>query len=156
MVAWLGFRKTLQKAFFEKYIEKIKKDDEATAQLRLNQLAFGNNNTSLASANQGKWYFYNTQSTSFGATEFRKIWGNRPLSDNWRLGDKSQLSLENTQGIDQNMANSNREVLELSYYLEKIPSEKVKIDSIASERNTAYFKLGIISLASPTIICTLF
>ncbi|MDO9038551.1 MAG: hypothetical protein Q7U59_09420, partial [Lutibacter sp.] len=90
------------------------------------------------------WYFYIIQALGFGEIEFRKIWGNRPLSDNWRLGDKSQLNMANILDLDQNTANSNQEMLELSYYLDKIPSEKVKIDSIVTERNAAYFKLGII------------
>ncbi len=43
------------------------------AQLRLNQMAFGNLNNGLNTAVQGKWYFYNNQSLSFGKTEFQKI-----------------------------------------------------------------------------------
>ena len=67
------------------------------------------------------------------------------MEDNWRLRDKSQVGFGNNQDIAQ--INDNIDVLEkmeLSYYLGKIPSEKVKIDSIVNERNTAYFKLGII------------
>ncbi|KUO66421.1 MAG: hypothetical protein APF83_05910 [Lutibacter sp. BRH_c52] len=135
-----------QIAFFNAHIERLKAIEEKQANKSTVKTGLFNPNLGKSDVGEksGKWYFYNIQALGFGEIEFRKIWGNRPLSDNWRLGDKSQLSLENTQGIDQNMPNSNREVLELSYYLEKIPSEKVKIDSIASERNTAYFKLGII------------
>ncbi|NCT10160.1 MAG: hypothetical protein GW772_08795, partial [Flavobacteriia bacterium] len=86
----VGLSKEEQKTYFENYITKLKKTDEDAAQLRLNQLAFGNNTTSLASADKGKWYFYNTQSTSFGATEFKKIWGNRKLEDNWRWAEKAK------------------------------------------------------------------
>ncbi|PQJ75465.1 tetratricopeptide repeat protein [Polaribacter gangjinensis] len=130
-----------QKAFFEKYIEKIKKDDEAAAQLRLNQLAFGNNNTSLASANQGKWYFYNTQSTSFGATEFRKIWGNRKLEDDWRWAEKSKNAIQEKEITQVNQKN---ERYDLDSYINKIPTEKVVIDSLFFDRNQALYELGLI------------
>ena len=130
-----------QKAFFEKYIEKIKKEDEATAQLRLNQLAFGNNNTSLASANQGKWYFYNTQSTSFGATEFRKIWGNRKLEDDWRWAEKAKNAIQEKEITEVSQKN---ERYDLDAYISKIPTEKEVIDSLYFDRNQALYELGLI------------
>ena len=130
-----------QKAFFEKYIVKIKKEDEATAQLRLNQLAFGNNNTSLASANQGKWYFYNTQSTSFGATEFRKIWGNRKLEDDWRWAEKAKNAIQEKEITEVSQKN---ERYDLDAYISKIPTEKELIDSLYFDRNQALYELGLI------------
>ena len=130
-----------QKAFFEKYIEKIKKEDEAAAQLRLNQLAFGNNNNSLASANQGKWYFYNTQSTSFGATEFRKIWGNRKLEDDWRWAEKAKNAIKEKEI---NQVNQQNERYDLDSYINTIPTDKVIIDSLYFERNQALYELGLI------------
>ena len=130
-----------QKAFFEKYIEKIKKADEDAAQLRLNQLAFGNNNTSLASADKGKWYFYNPQSLSFGATEFKKIWGNRRLEDNWRWAEKAKNSIQEKEISEVNQKN---ERYDLESYISKIPSDKVVIDSLHFQRNQALYELGLI------------
>ncbi len=136
-----------QIAFFNAHIEKLKAKEEkqtnkTTVKVGLFDLNLGKADVG---GNSGKWYFYNIQAVGFGEIEFRKIWGNRPLSDNWRLGDKSQLNMANIQNLDQNTAQvSEQEKLELSYYLDKIPSEKITIDSIANERNTAYFKLGII------------
>ena len=130
-----------QKAFFEEYIEKIKKDEAAAAQLRLNQLAFGNNNTSLASANQGKWYFYNSQSTSFGANEFIKIWGNRKLEDDWRWAEKVKNA---TQEKEIKEVSQKNERYDLDNYISKIPSDKVIIDSLYLDRNQALYELGLI------------
>ncbi|MDF1517746.1 MAG: tetratricopeptide repeat protein [Lutibacter sp.] len=134
-------------AFFNTHIEKLKAN-EAKKENKTNVtsgLFDSNLGKSDVGENSGKWYFYNIQAVGFGEIEFRKIWGNRPLSDNWRLGDKSQLNMANVQDPEQNMAQTSlEEKLELSYYLDKIPSEKAKIDSISNERNTAYFKLGII------------
>jgi tetratricopeptide (TPR) repeat protein len=34
------------------------------------------------------WYFYNPTSMAFGLAEFKKIWGDRKLQDNWRRSNK--------------------------------------------------------------------
>ena len=137
----VGLSKEDQKAYFENYISKLKKADEDDAQLRLNQMAFGNNNTSLASADKGKWYFYNTQSTSIGATEFKKIWGNRKLEDNWRWAEKAKNKPQENEVTKVNQKN---ERYDLELYISKIPSEKTIIDSLFFDRNQALFELGLI------------
>lgn len=130
-----------QKAFFEKYIEKIKNADAAAAQLRLNQVAFGNNNNSLASANQGKWYFYNPQSISFGVSEFKKNWGNRKLEDDWRWAEKAKNSIKANEVTEVNQKN---ERYDAETYISKIPTDKVIIDSLQFDRNQALYELGLI------------
>jgi tetratricopeptide (TPR) repeat protein len=137
----VGLSKEDQKAYFENYISKLKKADEDDAQLRLNQMAFGNNNTSLASADKGKWYFYNTQSTSIGATEFKKIWGNRRLEDNWRWAEKAKNKPQENEVTKVNQKN---ERYDLESYISKIPAEKTIIDSLFFDRNQALFELGLI------------
>ncbi|WP_175404120.1 tetratricopeptide repeat protein [Mucilaginibacter sp. PPCGB 2223] len=37
----------------------------------------------------GNFYFYNTQAVAQGYTDFKRIWGNRPLTDNWRRSVQS-------------------------------------------------------------------
>ncbi len=37
------------------------------------------------------WYFYNPSTMSFGFTEFRRIWGERRLEDNWRRSNKEAI-----------------------------------------------------------------
>jgi tetratricopeptide (TPR) repeat protein len=134
-------------AFFNAHIEKLKADEEKKAIKTQVKTGLFNPNVTMAETGEssGKWYFYNIQAVGFGEQEFRKIWGDRPLEDNWRLRDKSQANLGNEQNIEQISAEiDNLEKFELAYYLDKIPSEKVKIDSIENVRNIAYFKLGII------------
>jgi len=137
----VGLSKEEQKTYFENYITKLKKTDEDAAQLRLNQLAFGNNTTSLASADKGKWYFYNTQSTSFGATEFKKIWGNRKLEDNWRWAEKAKNAFKENEITEVNQKN---ERYDLESYISKIPTKKETIDSLYFDRNQALYELGLI------------
>jgi TolA-binding protein len=38
----------------------------------------------------GKWYFYNQSALTFGRSEFRNRWGERPLEDNWRRINRSR------------------------------------------------------------------
>jgi hypothetical protein len=134
--------KKAQEAFFQNYIENLKNKDEEAAQLKLNQIAFGGNSgSSLQSSNQGKWYFYNTQSLGFGKTEFQKTWGNRKLEDNWRWS--SSVTFSSTE------KNTVASVVEdtrynLATYLATIPKEKEQIDTLKFDRNEALYELGII------------
>jgi tetratricopeptide (TPR) repeat protein len=41
---------------------------------------------------EGKWYFYNQSALTFGRTEFKRRWGDRPLEDNWRRFNKTRVS----------------------------------------------------------------
>ncbi len=130
-----------QKQFFNKYIENLKKTDEEAAQLRLNQLAFGGNTSGLQSADKGKWYFYNSQSLSFGKSEFSKVWGNRKLEDNWRWSEKASI---NTKEADSVIVNTINLRYDLDAYISKIPTEKSTIDSLKLDRNQALYELGLI------------
>ncbi|HEY9169598.1 MAG TPA: tetratricopeptide repeat protein [Lutibacter sp.] len=136
-----------QKDFFNAHIEKLKASQEKQTNKTTVKKGLFNPNLGKTDVgrNSGKWYFYNIQAVGFGEIEFKKIWGNRPLSDNWRLGEKSQLNITAIQNLDQIITQTGeQEKLELSYYLNQIPTNKVALDSIVNERNTAYFKLGII------------
>ncbi|ARV06973.1 hypothetical protein BTO04_09870 [Polaribacter sp. SA4-10] len=135
--------KGAQESYFQKYIDALKKKDEEAAQLKLNQLAFGSafGNNSLQSNKKGKWYFYNSQSLGFGQTEFQKVWGNRKLEDNWRWSSKISI---NTSEIDAVQVNEIDIRYDLASYLKTIPSEKVQIDNLKTDRNQALYELGLI------------
>ncbi|MBU3011158.1 hypothetical protein KO506_07070 [Polaribacter vadi] len=130
-----------QKQFFENYIEKLKIADEEAAQIRLNQLAFGNTDGGLQSANKGNWYFYNNQSLSFGKSEFQKIWGTRKLEDNWRWLEKTTIGSETKDSAQVQKVNLK---YDLETYLATIPTEKTEIDSLKIDRNQALYELGLI------------
>ncbi|CAM1338981.1 type IX secretion system periplasmic lipoprotein PorW/SprE [Tenacibaculum aestuarii] len=133
-------------SFFEGYIEKIKKEDEEKQQRLLNLQNFGNSfggGASInSSVNKGKWYFYNTQALNFGRAEFQKIWGTRPLEDNWRLSDKSINTVENTSENAEGTKINPR--YELSTYLDEIPTDEQVITNLVLERNDALYQLGLI------------
>jgi tetratricopeptide (TPR) repeat protein len=138
----VSLSKEAQTIYFENYIEKIKKENEEKAQLLLNQLAFaGSTGNSLQSSNQGKWYFYNSQSLDFGKTEFKKIWGDRGLEDNWRWSVNNSTS-SNAQDSVAVIAKDTR--YDLASYLQTIPTDKNVIDSLKIDRNLALYELGLI------------
>ena len=134
--------KTEQETYFQKYIDNLKKKDEEAAQLKLNQQAFGDSfgANSLQSKTKGKWYFYNTQSLSFGKTEFLKIWGNRKLTDDWRWLTKANIS--NTK--DSTQVNQKSTRYDLASYIKTIPTDKKVIDTLKLDRNQALYELGLI------------
>tara|TARA_R110001632_G_scaffold140060_1_gene255951 strand:+ start:57082 stop:59292 length:2211 start_codon:yes stop_codon:yes gene_type:complete len=133
-----------QEKFFQEYIDKIKKEDKEEAQRKLNAISFGN---SFGTGSQkrdikGKWYFYNDQSLGFGKGDFERIWGTRPLEDNWRWSDKSKI--DNKSNTDDVVISQKLARYELSTYLKTVPATKKEIDSLISDRNKALFELGLI------------
>lgn len=135
-----------QTAFFTGYIEKLKANEELQQQkINTGSTFYSSNNLNEENSSTGKWYFYNIQAVGFGEQEFQRVWGNRPLEDNWRLSDKTQLNLDNKTNITQkdDIINVSKK-LKLPFYLDKVVTSKSKIDSITKERNEAYFKLGVI------------
>ncbi|CAL2113754.1 tetratricopeptide repeat protein [Tenacibaculum sp. 190130A14a] len=142
----VAMNKAERTAFFEAYIEKIKKEDEDKRQQLLNSQNFGNSfggGNSVNTNNSGKWYFYSNQTIAFGRGEFQRVWGNRPLEDNWRISDKSVIS---DSSLDE-LANSEEKVnkrYELSTYLDAIPTDATEIEKLKIDRNEALYQLGLI------------
>ncbi|UMB59787.1 tetratricopeptide repeat protein [Lutibacter sp. A80] len=137
-----------QTEFFSNYIKKLEAEDEKNQKVTTTGSGFFKN-LGLSSNNgksTGKWYFYNTQTLGFGEQEFRNVWGTRPLEENWRLSDKTQLNFQgNNVAAEVGIAEIDiSKMYDLNYYLERIPSEKPVIDSLKQERNNAYYKLGVI------------
>ncbi len=130
-------------AFFQKYIDKIKKEDEEKAQQKLNALSFGNEfgGGTRSRNNSGKWYFYNVQSLGFGKGEFQRVWGTRPLEDNWRWSDKTVID---SKSRDEVTINQKLARYDVANYTKTIPSDKKVIDSLIFDRNQALFELGLI------------
>ncbi|MFY7664975.1 tetratricopeptide repeat protein [Flavobacterium sp.] len=98
------------------------------------------------------FYFYNTVNVSQGKIDFKKIWGNRTLRDNWRLTSLTQNKSE-IEKVDKksDSISEKAQVKEVEkpqytadFYLKGVPTSKTVLDSLAKERNFAYFQLGAI------------
>jgi hypothetical protein len=135
-----------QKKFFQNHIDKLKKADEKKAKQQLKSISFGSSfsgGSSVKSKKKGKWYFYNTQSLSFGKAEFERIWGTRPLEDNWRISEKQQTVVA-TSVVKKDSVIINLPKYDLKAYLDAMPKTKVAIDSLKYNRNEALYQTGIV------------
>ncbi len=137
-------------SYFKEYIKKLKaKDKEAKIiaenKKRGNFNGFGNLDSKQNSNKLAKFYFYNVQTVSFGEQEFKNIWGNRALLDNWRISSASDNTNKDSDKEDVvEVKEKHTKKYEIETYLATIPNEAIKIDSITSQRNKAYYKLGVI------------
>jgi hypothetical protein len=99
----------------------------------------------------GKFYFYTASTVSFGKLEFKKQWGSRALADNWRWSSEqrgAQATQEDTENDTTSVASAGSEKLDERYtadfYLKQLPTSQKVLDSLAKERNFAYYQLGTI------------
>lgn len=151
-------------AYFKAYTDELRaiaeaEKEKAEAEERRNsntgQQQFTNNaknsSKSLRADPGGKtgnkaqdFYFYNQTTVAYGKNEFVKVWGNRELKDNWRLSNTGTRSLNTLQATDVAANASDEERFDPEFYIAKIPSDQKVIDSIAKDRNYAYYQLGVI------------
>jgi tetratricopeptide (TPR) repeat protein len=96
------------------------------------------------------FYFYNPSTVAFGKIEFKKKWGNRSLSGNWRSPANSADANDN-DAINGNNPTPEGKVAAVEtpqyttgFYIGMLPTNQRQIDSIAKERNFAYYQLGVI------------
>ncbi|WP_321539732.1 type IX secretion system periplasmic lipoprotein PorW/SprE [Flavobacterium piscinae] len=96
-----------------------------------------------------KFYFYNQTTVDFGKREFAKTWGKRTSEGNWRLSSnnffKSKEEDEKDQKEEDVLASKEAEPkYSTDFYIAQLPTTKTDLDSIAKERNFAYYQLGVI------------
>ena len=137
--------------FFKDLIEKQKAIDKLAAQDKdEKKKSFGlprlRKNTSQNLEKKGVWYFYNPQAVGFGQTEFKMVWGDRPLTDNWRwsqqsIGGDLQNDFENEKS---EQLTGLIDHYSLDYYMSSVPSNPVLIDKLKHERSEANYQLGLI------------
>lgn len=94
--------------------------------------------------NQSSFYFYNPTTVAYGKNEFLNLWGDRQLQDNWRLSDQRRKveSSDEEEKVAETKGEDKRYTAD--FYLAQLPTEATEIDSIAKERNYAYYQLGVI------------
>ncbi|CAM4083412.1 tetratricopeptide repeat protein [Gillisia limnaea] len=96
-------------------------------------------------AGSNTFYFYNPVRVANGMRDFLQTWGSRELKDNWRLDSGNATSLS-TEALDDvsNLIIANNPQFDPQTYLEQVPRDPKIIDSIAAQRNDAYYRLGLI------------
>ena len=108
--------------------------------------------TSAGNSN-GTFYFYNPSTVAFGKLEFKKKWGGRTLKNNWRLSslaksNDAQSEEAGTATDSDSLAVKKTDAVQEQYtpefYLKQLPQSQKVLDSLAKERNFAYYQLGVI------------
>ncbi|MFH4969213.1 hypothetical protein V8G61_13490 [Gaetbulibacter sp. M240] len=140
-------------AYFEAFVADLKAKTEAaesekSANANANTGIIGANNpVSNRSAQQSAgFYFYNPTLVAYGKNEFIKVWGNRPLEDNWRWSKRTVTAQVSEVAPTQNIVAqaTAEEKFDPQFYLARVPSEPKELDSIKTDRNYAYYQLGLI------------
>ncbi|WP_278034489.1 tetratricopeptide repeat protein [Flavobacterium nitratireducens] len=104
---------------------------------------------------ENSFYFYNPNTVSFGKVAFKKNWGKRTLGGYWRLSSTSSLANQqqndSTAVVSEEATAGNPKPVEEvnprytpDFYIGQLPTATTAIDSIAKERNDAYYQLGVI------------
>ncbi|MSP84957.1 MAG: gliding motility protein [Flavobacteriaceae bacterium] len=104
------------------------------------------------SGKESDFYFYNQKSVAYGKLRFKKIWGDRAYKNNWRLSsEKANVessdiadSKEDKEGLEKKIDAKVEEKYTAAFYMKEIPKNQIILDSIAKQRNFAYFQLGTI------------
>lgn len=108
--------------------------------------------------NTGSWYFDNPPIITMGFTEFKKVWGDRPLEDNWRRRNKQSVlpagSGGGTDDPDKPVAGVDSTEEKLSpadsmaaarkRYADAVPSTDEQKQAYTDSVTEAYYDLGII------------
>lgn len=157
-----------QLSYFTDYTEKLKvraqeeqeqKEFEAEAAERNQQMAvqddikgsfstrdgsFGNSRGPNSPPGASSFYFYNPTTVAYGKNDFLKKWGNRALDDDWRWSSSSRSNRDiSAQGVKEIIA-TDTELFDPEFYISRIPTDQKEIDSIAKQRNFAYYQLAVI------------
>lgn len=134
-----------KEAYFQAYIDNLKLEEQALKKAAKPKVISSGSPLKGIVKKDKTFYFYNPATVSFGKNEFVKIWGDRALEANWRWSNKTvrkQEVVDNKDEEEQQEKDESR--FSVAYYLTQIPSEETELDSIAKDRNFAYYQLGLI------------
>ncbi len=98
---------------------------------------------------EGKWYFYNQSALTFGRSEFRRRWGERPMEDNWRRFNKARTTTSSVPGTTEEISKNGTDTAGVltdykrpEFYLRNLPMN----DSLLAVSNekiaNAYLNAG--------------
>ena len=140
-----------QLAFFTDYTTRLKEQavrdslEAVKVEQKIANKEFYEKGKTVAGPNKGStFYFYNTSTVAYGKGEFRKVWGDRNLEDNWRLSSKRSSLIDNDEEVADVAPIAENELYKPQTYIAQIPTDQKILDSLAKDRNFAYYQLGLI------------
>jgi hypothetical protein len=135
--------------YIKKSIKKIKEDaarkereEKAKMQAKLaKQIAEDQNNP-----NSNKWYWNNAKTKADGFSEFKKNWGSRENTDDWRRNDKIVLTSVDTTSKSKATVSTQEETdtLTVEYLSKNLPFTKKAKDDAMSKLIAAEYDAGLI------------
>lgn len=148
-------------AFYSEYTEKIKAAAKAAeeaaeierikaelpAERRFVQPGAPGGTAPSGPNTGGVFYFYNPTVVAYGKTAFKKAFGNRELKDNWRvssISEPSKLSSGEEEEEEEPYSIDTDPMFDPQTYIATVPEDPAIIDSLHTERNFAYYQLGVI------------
>lgn len=96
--------------------------------------------------NKGSWIFDSPTLLASAMAEFRSVWGDRALEDDWRRSDKTSLSIN---VVEQEIATTGvgAEIPEdqtIDYYLKALPLKPDQQEVAFEKVKNAYYQLGVL------------
>jgi tetratricopeptide (TPR) repeat protein len=97
------------------------------------------------------WYYGNPSAVALGESEFQRIWGNRPLEDNWRRSNKSAVIREDLQVTEAETKSTETEATaekanpieaEVNRVFAEIPRTDEEKAAALAKIEESYFMLG--------------
>ncbi len=149
-------------AYYKEYTDKLKAEaiiaeraaeiarikGELPTEQRFRQPGAGIGTKPIGPSNNsgGTFYFYNQTTVAFGKTVFKRTFGNRELQDNWKVSSisnpgvvsKEEKKEEKKYSIDTDPT------FDPQTYIAQLPTDPAIIDSLQTDRNFAYYQLGVV------------
>ena len=124
-------------------IEAKREADRLKSEERMNSMEFdGPKTTDFGDG--ANWYFYNPQAKSFGYKEFKKIWSDRKLEDDWRRKNKNSVTFDEFGGGEGAETVAENDPYAPEYYLKNLPLTEEKIVESNTSIAQGLYNLGVI------------
>lgn len=152
LVRLSGMSEEEQRLIAEQFIQREEERLLAEARAKEEPKNSGIFDNLLAFADRGtgsSFYFDNAMAMQQGAIEFRRVWGTRPLQDNWRRSAATFQSTTETEiekKVDSTAISEENNPLaqlpDLESLLAQIPKTEEDIAQLNDELEESYFELG--------------
>jgi len=127
-----------------KYLQKMRDDSIAGAELAA-AAANPVPDVPVETSDYSSWYFSNPTQVQLGSQEFKKKWGNRPLTDNWRRSSAQSATSSNNEEVvetDEDDNSSTKGLPSEKYLLAKIPNTTEQKIQAGRTEQKAYIQLA--------------
>ena len=127
----------------DKIIEAKREEDRLKSEERMNSMNFDGPKTQDF-GDGANWYFYNPQAKSFGYKEFKKIWGDRKLEDDWRRKNKNSVSFDEFGNGEGTETVAENDPYAPEFYIKDLPLTAEQVEKSNKDIAEGLYNLGVI------------